>query len=473
MFETKNKTTGKDDTDNSGEVILDEKNQEPPANTESNKISFDEIDSTIKNPKEDSSWNETDPHLKNYHDFGDTTLNNTTNGSLSCTKFDASQMDNSMQSTKNEIDLDMKSTLEDKSDRVEKDIEKEINEINEKNERSDDSNDRTLNKSDQENTLYSTAKSQINSMIIRGTQADECSSDNSTLTSINDTHLGEWVEHRNCLISFMTSSQSFYIQFSDFDTEIEKIQSEIDASLSPFYRKTNLCVTLWEQDGLAYRSRVNEWNEDTGEAYVYFIDFGNTERVAIQTITAMPENLTKVKPLCIYCKLKDNIPVESQSFKNFEQLVANEVLVNVKFRPAELERYLSSMSEELEALTIKLFTADNDLEVRAATLEEKDLWRYGTVNSDENVEKKSAIDTESTVAKDLTESEDTTSLEGLNETSYIRKSDGKDVSQFQGHDTKWFEKSASDSTKLETTAQCEQSQLKHENKITNDKVNME
>lgn len=375
--------------DSSGEDTLENTDLSPVDNEEQPKAK-DTVDSSSSSSKPacaEYSWNETANSKKQIFAFDNTTLN--------CTQFDASEMDNSMQSTKNEIDLDVQSSLAaaDKSAKVESEIEQEINEINEKN----DLNNETA---EQENTLYSTAQSQTNSMIIRGTERDDMLSkdeDDSTLVSIKlDSAItdDDWVEYKNCLVSFATSTKSLYIQFSDFDTKIEEIQPTVDASVGRYDTKLKpkLCVALWEQDGLCYRCRINDWNEDTNEAYVYFVDFGNTERVLISNVTAMSESLTKVQPLCVFSKLKDDIPIGTESFKNFEQLVANEVRVNVLFKREELRKYLATSmasEEDVEPLTIKLLTADRDLEVCAATLEENNLWRYnpGSAEEEEDEEK--------------------------------------------------------------------------------------
>lgn len=76
----------------------------------------------------------------------------------------------------------------------------------------------------------------------------------------------------------------------------------------------------------------------------------------------------------------------------------------------------------------------------------------------------------------------TSILDELNEDSYIRKVERKDVSQFQGHGNQWFEKAPSDMTDLEDNIQCDVPQLKEneENKANSepvlenqsDKVNM-
>lgn len=374
-----NDSSGEDTLENNDLSLVDNEEKLKPKDT------VDSINSKPAYP--DQSWNETANSKKQIFAFDNTTLN--------CTQFDASEMDNSMQSTKNEIDFDVQSSLAaaDRSGKVESEIEQEINEINEKN----DLNNETA---EQENTLYSTAKSQTNSMIIRGTERDDMLSkdeDDSTLVSIKlDSTITEddLVEYKNCLVSFATSTRSLYIQFSDFDVKIEEIQPAIDDSVKPYDTelKPKLCVALWEQDGLCYRCRINDWNEDTNEAYVYFVDFGNTERVMINNVTAMSESLTKVQPLCVFSKLKDDIPIGSESFRNFEQLVANEVRVNVVFKREELSRYLATslaLGEDVEPLTIKLLTADQGLEVCAATLEENNLWRYnlGSAEKEEDKEK--------------------------------------------------------------------------------------
>lgn len=76
----------------------------------------------------------------------------------------------------------------------------------------------------------------------------------------------------------------------------------------------------------------------------------------------------------------------------------------------------------------------------------------------------------------------TSVLDELNEDSYIRKVERKDVSQFQGHGDHWFEKAPSDMTALEDNTQSDVSKLKEneENKANtepvlenqSDKVNM-
>ena len=186
----------------------------------------------------------------------------------------------------------------------------------------------------------------------------------------------DWLTFANCNIALLTSSQYFFIQFEDFDEQIEAIQPEIDECLDVFVlEESSLCVSQFLDDELFYRSRVLKWDEEAGLATVFFMDFGNIENVLIDTTTKLADKLTQIKPLAIPCKLAGVLDINSVGFKNFEKLVNDDVKLNVKLKKSDLEKYYANMVGLPQAILVQMKTADaRNLDVNELTLAQSSLW---------------------------------------------------------------------------------------------------
>jgi len=61
-----------------------------------------------------------------------------------------------------------------------------------------------------------------------------------------------------------------------------------------------LCAALYSEDELWYRSRVTELDRDGGNAVVLFIDYGNSDTVAIDSLRCLlTEPLLNLDPQAI------------------------------------------------------------------------------------------------------------------------------------------------------------------------------
>ena len=152
----------------------------------------------------------------------------------------------------------------------------------------------------------------------------------------------------NCLVAFMDSTRSLYVQEADFEERIAQLQPQIDECFDPFDMSVSrLCVAQYPLDELFYRCWLIKWPEDesapNAEALVHLIDYGNTSPVSIETVTAMSEALVSVPPLAIHCRLAfqlsdsaEHDDTNSFAYKQLEELVNRETLFDVTLSKREL-----------------------------------------------------------------------------------------------------------------------------------------
>lgn len=326
-----------------------------------------------------SSWNETNASLKNYNynpydtnATGNMTANLTINDSI----FNDSRAHiSNVESTKNDLsdlesDTKLSRSKEDEQMKiVENEIEKEIQEIEQEDDAENTINEEDMDRDDE---LYSTAN---NESMILAENVENTLEQSSQLTFSEDVGT-EWLTFNDCLIAFMTSTKNFYLQFKDFDEKIEEIQPIVDDCLDPFdLSVTPLCVGQFQEDELFYRCRVIKWLEDSETVTVSFIDFGNTENILTETVTAMAPELLAVKPLVIRCQFESDINPEAASFKNFEKIVNNECKLTIKVKKADYDGFYASMEKDSEAVLVKLFL-ENGVEINEHTLKNDNLWNF-------------------------------------------------------------------------------------------------
>jgi len=180
---------------------------------------------------------------------------------------------------------------------------------------------------------------------------------------------------KNTTISYMVSSKAIYINFENFTEQIGKLQPIIDDCLDPYETKSSkLCIGQYNEDELYYRCRVLEWNAEKNEARCHFIDFGNTENVCIDTITKMPSHLRRVKPLVLYCKLDDDIEMDSSEYKQLSELANSETRFDIKVKTAELESFYGAKNYDYGPITVELETSLTHVNVNKLTLAQSELW---------------------------------------------------------------------------------------------------
>lgn len=217
----------------------------------------------------------------------------------------------------------------------------------------------SLDKEDSDNTpvddLYSTANS------------DSRFDANTTLTEEE-----EYITIKNCIISFMHSSEDIFVQEENFDQEIAKIQPEIDQCLDGYdLAKSKYCIAQYREDELFYRCKMLEWLEEKGEAFVEFMDYGNREFVLIDTITKMSETLLKVKPLAFNGAMGFNLEFNSKEYKKLEELVNLESKFDVRMKKSDLEGFYERQDK---AFAIELSLSSNGIRITKENLLDDKIW---------------------------------------------------------------------------------------------------
>ena len=177
----------------------------------------------------------------------------------------------------------------------------------------------------------------------------------------------------NCLVSFMTSPQAFFIQMEKFDEELDRLQPMISDCMKPYDASvSDLCVGQFQEDMDFYRCKVLDWSDESEQALCYFIDFGNTAYVQKNTITEMRHELRQIKPLALACKLDDDdFSIESAQFKQLEELVIREIRFNVQMSRSHLDQFFKS---RIPVIPVRLCASLNKQPVNLKTLSEPALW---------------------------------------------------------------------------------------------------
>ena len=181
--------------------------------------------------------------------------------------------------------------------------------------------------------------------------------------------VGDFVTLKSCIISFMHTTQDFFIQDKFFDSEIAKIQPLIEDCFDPFdLSERNLCVAQWKDDEQFYRMRILNWMEEKNEAYAEMIDYGNRTNVSIDTVTRLADNLVNFKPLAINCSLPSVllVVIESKEYAEFINLVTCEVPFDCVIKNNDLEAFYASNGKFV--CPVELFFSSNGLRVDGNTL---------------------------------------------------------------------------------------------------------
>ena len=178
----------------------------------------------------------------------------------------------------------------------------------------------------------------------------------------------------NCTIIFILSSQSFYIQLQNFEKELTRIQPRIDNCLDPLEPSDVLCIGQYREDGLFYRCRILNWNQEANQAECLFIDFGNTEIISISTITKMSGALKQIKPLAINCKLQKELKTGTQAFEKLIELVIKETLFDIKLKKIDLDCFYCSENYDFDPIEVELCTSLNKITINEENLSNNDLW---------------------------------------------------------------------------------------------------
>lgn len=83
------------------------------------------------------------------------------------------------------------------------------------------------------------------------TEQDDDDLEKSNSSELNKMSLSDdddIVRFKNCLVSFMYSSEDLFVQMEDFEEKITQIQSDVDDCLDPYIlSESNLCIAQYKE----------------------------------------------------------------------------------------------------------------------------------------------------------------------------------------------------------------------------------
>ncbi|XP_048841492.1 tudor domain-containing protein 15 [Brienomyrus brachyistius] len=152
-------------------------------------------------------------------------------------------------------------------------------------------------------------------------------------------------EERNCRFEAMLHNMAEY--FNDLKLHEGILENPLPGTL---------CCAMYEKDMQYYRAVVREIIENGAE--VFFIDFGNTERVPYMFIKKLPPEFAGEPKFAINCSLAHVVSVEdvwtTQATNYFKQAVCNRALlvhvVQKKNDRLDVELYEKEASESINML---------------------------------------------------------------------------------------------------------------------------
>jgi hypothetical protein len=167
---------------------------------------------------------------------------------------------------------------------------------------------------------------------------------------------------KNCSITYLDTHQCFFIQVENFESEMARLQPEIDGCLDPFdLSLSNKCIAMFKEDEKFYRCQCLEWLEETNEAKCVFIDYGNWDMVSADTVTEMSSDLKKVKPLALNCKLDIDLSRSEDALNFLQGLVDNGVSINVKMMKKDLDAYYAAKTVYESPIKVELYSNEDKI----------------------------------------------------------------------------------------------------------------
>lgn len=134
-------------------------------------------------------------------------------------------------------------------------------------------------------------------------------------------------------VTFIYSCACFYIQpeWSCIDNIAEEMNkncqiSSVDITV---LERNGFCAALYTADDSWSRASILNIDEERNEVEVYYVDYGNTEKIPINRITRLPESVVKYPRQAVFCGLYGIAPPEDEiqsdlSRKEFGSLVGQE-----------------------------------------------------------------------------------------------------------------------------------------------------
>ena len=139
----------------------------------------------------------------------------------------------------------------------------------------------------------------------------------------------------NVYISFIKSVDLFYVQLSECEEELSTLMQKVDtectsgtSSVPIEWSVGMICLTKFIDDGVWYRSRIEEVSED--EVTVNYFDYGNSQIVSKSDVLSINPNLLQ-KPFAMPCRFTAGygIKTTAQVEGKFEEYMPEQLILNV------------------------------------------------------------------------------------------------------------------------------------------------
>ncbi|KAF4520393.1 hypothetical protein B566_EDAN016680, partial [Ephemera danica] len=110
-------------------------------------------------------------------------------------------------------------------------------------------------------------------------------------------------------LSHVVNPSNFYVQRVADDPKLEQLLRDLELvapTCKPFNipKIGNLCIVQYSLDGKWYRGRIKSISAGKGTSSlcdVFYIDYGNMEKVPIHRVLELPKHMREFQPLCRHC----------------------------------------------------------------------------------------------------------------------------------------------------------------------------
>lgn len=114
----------------------------------------------------------------------------------------------------------------------------------------------------------------------------------------------------NGYLTFEVSQEEFYVQKTEDTDLIASVTDQVQAASnnkplsSPVVDQA--CIAKFSEDEAWYRAQITSISDS--EVMVLFVDFGNSSSVTRSDILEISEELSRIPPLAVPCKLSSTAP---------------------------------------------------------------------------------------------------------------------------------------------------------------------
>lgn len=167
-----------------------------------------------------------------------------------------------------------------------------------------------------------------------------------------------------CYASYIQSPSKFYLQKEGNDAALETMTANLQEVMGSCCvlenpRQDQICGTVFSEDKAWYRGVIEDIT--AGKVKVRFIDYGNSEETEVNSLKALPPELSSLPPFAYLCSLNGVSPLEgnwsSEVISQLETLIVDKELTCTFVTGSE----------------VKLEVEDKDV---AKSLQEAELVKY-------------------------------------------------------------------------------------------------